>query len=210
MAQAADLHLPPAGALDHFDFYFLRRLLSLRWRVLIETARITSASVKRIGAYYRSLKEPATRPRCESAQFRESGTSSKVSPECAVSRWIRRSPKIVAGVQKPPGVAALSTSSARHAADLHGKPLAKRGLASILGKYGVRPTKVTVRGKSLQGYRREHLWDAWVRYLPPLCSNSARPELPEFPASLGAKPVPAVPVIPEIRQEKGAFEGEAF
>lgn len=46
----------------------------------------------------------------------DSGTRSKVSPEWAVSRWIRRSPKIVAGVQKPPGVAALKTSSARQAA----------------------------------------------------------------------------------------------
>jgi len=67
-------------------------------------------------AYYRSQKEPATRPQCESAQFGKSGSCSKVSPEWPVSRWIRRSPKIVAGVQKPPGVAALSTSSARHAA----------------------------------------------------------------------------------------------
>jgi hypothetical protein len=52
----------------------------------------------------------------ESAHSCESDTSSKVSPEWAVSRSISRSPKIVAGVQKPPGVAALSTSSARHAA----------------------------------------------------------------------------------------------
>src|ERR1700722_4215151 len=57
-----------------------------------------------------------TADRRESTQFCKSGTSSNVSPELAVNRWIRRSPKIAAGVQKPPGVAALSTSSARHAA----------------------------------------------------------------------------------------------
>jgi AraC-like DNA-binding protein len=58
----------------------------------------------------------AVRLQRESAQFCRSGTRSKISPEWAVSRWIRRSPKIVAGVQKPPGVAALSTSSVRQAA----------------------------------------------------------------------------------------------
>jgi hypothetical protein len=88
-------------------------------------------------------------------------------------------------------------------ADLHGKPLAKRGLASLLVRYNVRPIKVTVGGKSLQGYRREHLWDAWVRYLPPVSPAPARPVLPELPASLGAKPVPQIPGIPEIQQREG-------
>jgi hypothetical protein len=94
--------------------------------------------------------------------------------------------------------------------DLHGKPLAKRGLASMLARYNVRPTKVTVGGRSLQGYRREHLWDAWTRYLPPVSSTLARPELPEFSASLGAEPVPAIPGIPQIRTGERAFDGEAF
>jgi AraC-like DNA-binding protein len=49
-------------------------------------------------------------------RYFEEARVSKVSPEWAVSRWIRRSPKIVAGVQNPPGVAALSTSSVRQAA----------------------------------------------------------------------------------------------
>jgi hypothetical protein len=89
-------------------------------------------------------------------------------------------------------------------ADLHGKPLGKRGLASMLVRYNVRPIKVTVRGKSLQGYRREHLWDAWVRYLPTVSPTPAQPELPEFPASIGAKPVPGIPGIPGIQQREGA------
>jgi hypothetical protein len=61
-------------------------------------------------------------------------------------------------------------------ADLHGKPINVRQLASLLRPYGVSPTKVKVLGRSLQGYRREQLWDAWQRYLP---SVSAEPEPPE-------------------------------
>jgi len=89
--------------------------------------------------------------------------------------------------------------------DLHGHPLGKRALASMLAKYNVRPTKVTVSGRTLQGYRREALWDAWVRYLPSPSSIPAEPELPEFHASHGAKAAPEVPGIPEIRQGEGAL-----
>lgn len=64
-------------------------------------------------------------------------------------------------------------------ADLRGKPLGKRGLASMLQRYSVRPTKVTVGGRSLQGYRAEHLWDPWTRYLP--SPGSGQPEHPELP-----------------------------
>jgi hypothetical protein len=90
-------------------------------------------------------------------------------------------------------------------ADLHGKPVGKRGLASMLAKYGVRPVKVTVGGRSLQGYRREHLWEAWRRYLPP--APSAEPELPELPVSGNEKMVseiPEIPEIPGIRADEGA------
>jgi hypothetical protein len=50
-------------------------------------------------------------------------------------------------------------------ADLHGKPLAARVLAKLLGGYGIGSTTVKVEGKALKGYRREHLHDAWTRYL---------------------------------------------
>ncbi|MEP7246888.1 MAG: DUF3631 domain-containing protein, partial [Gammaproteobacteria bacterium] len=86
--------------------------------------------------------------------------------------------------------------------DLHGKPLGKRGLASMLSKYAVRPVKVNVQGVSLQGYRREHLWDAWVRYLPSL--DAARPEHPEPSAFSAEKSVPDVPDVPEIQRGEGA------
>jgi len=49
--------------------------------------------------------------------------------------------------------------------ELYGKPLSVRGLASMLKKYGVHSTKVKIGGRALQGYRAEHLWDAWSRYL---------------------------------------------
>lgn len=52
--------------------------------------------------------------------------------------------------------------------DLRGKPLSVRGLASMLKPYGVHSMKVKVHGKALQGYRREHLYDAWQRYLSPV------------------------------------------
>lgn len=62
--------------------------------------------------------------------------------------------------------------------DLHGKPLNSRGLASMLGRYGVKSTKVKVSGVSLQGYRRDHLWEAWKRYLPSPWSAQVEPVEP--------------------------------
>lgn len=88
--------------------------------------------------------------------------------------------------------------------DLHDKPLGKRGLASMLAKYNVRPVKVRVGGSVLQGYRREHLGDAWVRYLPsaPGTAQSEQPEHPEHRApsgrSNGAAPPASVPVVPDV------------
>jgi hypothetical protein len=76
--------------------------------------------------------------------------------------------------------------------DLHGKPLAERGLATMLKKYDVHSMKVKVAGDSLQGYRREHLWDAWQRYLPPLPKQAE----PVEPAEPGPGKVPEVPEVP--------------
>jgi hypothetical protein len=87
--------------------------------------------------------------------------------------------------------------------ELHGKRLGKRGLATMLRRYNVTPIKVTVGGKSLQGYRREHLWDAWARYLPP---DSGLPELPELSEPKAAAPVPAIPEVPAIRLPEGASD----
>jgi hypothetical protein len=77
--------------------------------------------------------------------------------------------------------------------DLHGKPLAERGLATMLKKFDINSIKVKVGGISLQGYRREHLWDAWQRYLPstPL-PKEAEPTEPREPQ---CSPVPQVPQV---------------
>ncbi len=65
-------------------------------------------------------------------------------------------------------------------ADLRGKPLDPRGLARRLRQYEVAPVKVKVDGRALKGYRREHLWDAWQRYLPPPTTDG-EPGEPEEP-----------------------------
>jgi hypothetical protein len=65
-------------------------------------------------------------------------------------------------------------------ADLRGKPLDARGLARLLRQYEIASVKVKIGGKPLQGYRREHLWDAFTRYLPQW-SDSPEPPEPEEP-----------------------------
>lgn len=79
--------------------------------------------------------------------------------------------------------------------DLGGKPLGERGLASMLKRYGISSMKVKVHGSALQGYRREHLWDAWQRYLPPHTPKQAEPVEPVEP---GAGKVPEVPEVPDV------------
>lgn len=96
-------------------------------------------------------------------------------------------------------------------ADLHGQPIGKRGLASMLAKYAIRPQKVTVGGASLQGYRREHLHDAWTRYLPPLSPAPGKPELSELAESLRkdtASPTPEIPEVPDVWAREGAGGGQ--
>jgi hypothetical protein len=63
-------------------------------------------------------------------------------------------------------------------ADLKGQPLDARGLARLLDPYDITPAKVKVAGQALQGYRAEHLADAWTRYLPPPDPAEAEPAEP--------------------------------
>lgn len=96
-------------------------------------------------------------------------------------------------------------------ADLHGKPLGERGLATMLKKYDVHSMKVKVSGDSLQGYRREHLHDAWQRYLP---SHSPKEAEPVEPVEPGAAKVPEVPEVPDAMgsvrcQDCAYFDPEA-
>jgi hypothetical protein len=50
--------------------------------------------------------------------------------------------------------------------DWYGKPITDRGIAGLLEDYGIKSCDVKLNGKNRKGYRREHLWDAWIRYLP--------------------------------------------
>lgn len=97
-------------------------------------------------------------------------------------------------------------------ADLHGKPLGERGLASMLKKFDVGSLKVKVAGRALQGYRREHLWDAWQRYLPPShFTKEAEPAEPAEPTTQARCPgdgstVPEVPQVPDTMGSGGVDE----
>jgi hypothetical protein len=64
-------------------------------------------------------------------------------------------------------------------ADLKGQPIDARALARLLDPYEIAPAKVKVSGRSLQGYRAEHLADAWTRYLPPIPAKAEPAEPPE-------------------------------
>lgn len=81
--------------------------------------------------------------------------------------------------------------------EMHGRPLSVRGLASMLKRYSVNSIKVKTGGRALQGYRREHLWDAWSRYLPPVSEN-VEPSEPVEPSGLERQTeVPEVPEVPD-------------
>jgi hypothetical protein len=81
--------------------------------------------------------------------------------------------------------------------DLRGKPLDARGLARRLSAYEVQSTKVKIDGRPVQGYRREHLWDTWQRYLPPVSATPEPPEPPELAWSETCDQVPDDEQVPE-------------
>ncbi len=49
--------------------------------------------------------------------------------------------------------------------DLYGRPINQRDLARFLKPYGVTSQSVKWDAQTLRGYRREHLWPIWERYL---------------------------------------------
>jgi hypothetical protein len=52
-------------------------------------------------------------------------------------------------------------------AELNGKPLNDRGIATRLRKYDVKPKVVRIGDSTYRGYARADLHDAWSRYLGP-------------------------------------------
>jgi hypothetical protein len=81
--------------------------------------------------------------------------------------------------------------------DLRGRPFAARGLARMLGGYGVSSTKVRIGNGTFRGYQRESLWDAWGRYLSPTPREAEPPEQAEQPCSEPVESVPLPDPVPE-------------
>ena len=50
-------------------------------------------------------------------------------------------------------------------ADIYGKPLNDRGLATRLRKYGVKPKVIRIEGGTHRGYQADDLHEQWRRYL---------------------------------------------
>jgi uncharacterized protein DUF3631 len=71
----------------------------------------------------------------------------------------------------------------------HGRPLSKRGLARLLGRFGIGPTQLRIGGDKTRGYDRAAFADAWARYLP------AHPVQPVQPSAGAGKATPPDPVL---------------
>ena len=84
-------------------------------------------------------------------------------------------------------------------ADLRGKPLDARGLATRLRPYGIQSKKLRIGIATCQGYERADLADAWTRYLS-LSSKDAGTSGTKGTASTGVLDVPAVPVAHQERE----------
>jgi hypothetical protein len=85
-----------------------------------------------------------------------------------------------------------------------GRSLDARDLAKLLAPYGVRSLDVKIDGSNRKGYRRDHLHDAWTRYLPPAdgvsatsatCATAQISGLPEVAGS-GQQALPATSPMP--------------
>jgi len=61
--------------------------------------------------------------------------------------------------------------------DFYGRPFNPHDLSKMLRPYGVVPVNVRVGQISKKGYKKDHLWDVWGRYLPGV------PALPQNPAT---------------------------
>ena len=61
--------------------------------------------------------------------------------------------------------------------DDFGHPMNARDMARLLRPYGIKSVDVKIDGTNRKGYRRDHLHETWIRYLPPgdgVCATSAR------------------------------------
>jgi hypothetical protein len=88
--------------------------------------------------------------------------------------------------------------------DYFGRPVTARDMAKLLRPYGVASADVKIGGINRKGYRREHLHDAWTRYLPPAqggtatSATSATAQVNDHDqvAGSGWDPLPATSALP--------------
>jgi hypothetical protein len=57
-------------------------------------------------------------------------------------------------------------------ADLRGKAIDSRKVASLLRPFGIRSRNIQVGGQRPKGYLREDLYESWQRYLPPVAEEA--------------------------------------
>ena len=57
--------------------------------------------------------------------------------------------------------------------DYFGRPMNHRDMAKLLKPYSVKSVDVKIDGTNRKGYRRDHLHETWIRYLPPPDGGSA-------------------------------------
>lgn len=90
-------------------------------------------------------------------------------------------------------------------ADLRGKPVNARRLASYLRSYGIESRSVRIGETVRRGYAREDLWDAWSRYLPPRPATSATGATVDAPDSAAVADVPHADADTEQNDDQGAL-----
>jgi hypothetical protein len=103
---------------------------------------------------------------------------------------------------------ALAKISEAPWADYFGRQVNARDMAKLLKPYGITSTDVKIGGTNRKGYRREHLHDAWRRYLPPgqggsatsATSATAQVNDDDQVAGSASHPLPATPALPLTSQ----------
>jgi hypothetical protein len=91
--------------------------------------------------------------------------------------------------------------------DLRGRALDSRKLARMLAPYGVKPCNIRTATGVSKGYRFADLSDAWQRYLPTLCSETATSATsatlgrtsPALPSGAGVPSVADVAVVADLK-----------
>lgn len=89
-------------------------------------------------------------------------------------------------------------------ASLKGEPIDARGLARLLGNYGVKSEVFGIGDKTPRGYDAADLSDAWVRYLTPEKPDDADVTAPSRPSSGGSATSATCAGRPEQRGDPGA------